>query len=236
MKKNIISIIVLVIIILSLSFVFYKNNAIKKENALKFKEEYEKVNGKKMMDDYKYRSITVDKNNPFMYSSLENINKKIENKETFIVYFGAWWCPWCRSILPTAIKEAKANNIDTIYYVNVRESLTDEEQDIRDIYSLDKKKKIYLSHEGTKAYHKFLKYADKVLVDYDSHGVSVKGTKFEGAKRVGAPNYIIVKKGKVTYMTEGVPKSLDDPFMKLDDKILKDIKKEFDKLYEEFKK
>ena len=33
-----------------------------------------------------------------------------------------------------------------------------------------------------------------------------------------------------------LPKSLDDPFKKLDDKILKDIKKEFDKLYEEFKK
>ncbi len=236
MKKNIVMIIILLLIIGGLIFVTNKNNSIKKDNALKFKEEYEEVNGKKMMDDYKYRTITIDANNPFVYSSLENINKKIANKETFIVYFGAWWCPWCRSVLPSAIKEAKEYKIKTIYYINVRDDLNDETKDIRDIYSLDKKNKIYLSHEGTKDYHDFLKYADKVLVDYDSHGVSVKGTKFEGAKRVGAPNFIIVKNGKVTYMTEGIPSSLSDPFMKLDKEVTKDIEKEFIKLYKEFKK
>lgn len=236
MKTRIISITLIVLLIAFLIFIVCKDKSIRHENALKFKEEYEKVNGQKMMDDYKYRSITIDEKNPFMYSSLENINKKINNEETFIVYFGAWWCPWCRSILPTTIKEAKKYNIDRIYYVNVRESLTDEEQDIRDIYSLDKKKKIYLSHEGTRAYHQFLEFADDVLADYDSHGVSVKGTEYEGIKRVGAPNFIIVKKGKVTYMTEGTPKSLTDPFMKLSDKIIKDIEKEIDKLFEEYKK
>lgn len=231
MKKKYIFLILIIILVLLIAFILYKNNSIKKENALNFKEEYEEVNGKKMMDDYKYRTITIDEDNPFVYSSLENINKKINNKETFIVYFGAWWCPWCRSVLPSGIKVAKENNIKTIYYVNVRDSFTDENKDIRDIYSLDKNKKVYLSHEGTKAYHEFLKHADKVLVEYDSHGVKVKGK-----KRVGAPNFIIVKKGKVTYMTEAIPSSLSDPFMKLDKKVTKDIEKEFTKLFKEYKK
>ena len=232
MKKNIVMIIILLLIILGLIFVTSKNNSIKKDNALKFKEEYEEVNGKKMMDDYKYRTITIDEDNPFMYSTLEDINKKIANKETFIVYFGAWWCPWCRSILPSGIKQAKNYNIDTIYYVNVSDDFENEDKDIRDIYSLDKNKKPYLSHEGTKAYHKFLKYADKYLAEYDSHGVKLK----DGTKRVGAPNFIIVKKGKVTFMTEAIPKSLSDPFMKLDKKVTNDIEKEFVKLYKEYKK
>ena len=226
-KKNKIEVLMTIIAILILVGIFvYCGNSAKVNNSLKFKEEYEKVNGKKMMDDYKYRSITIDKNNPYRYTTLENINNKIENKETFMVYFGAWWCPWCRSILPTSISKAKEYKVSPIYYVNVRESLTDENQDIRDIYAKDKDGKIYLSHEGTKAYHEFLKYADNVLAEYDNHDVVVKGT-----KRVGAPNYIIVKKGKVTYMTEGIPESLNDPFMKLDKKVIKDIENEFDKLY-----
>lgn len=236
MKKRLMISLIVLFVILLITLILTRTVLVKRRNAINFKEEYEEVNGKEMMENRKYRSITIDKNNPFVYSSLEKINKKIENKDTFIVYFGAWWCPWCRSVLPSAIKEAKEYNIKTIYYVNVREELNDETKDIRDIYSLDKKNKIYLSHEGTKAYHDFLKYADKVLVEYDSHGVSVKGTKFEGAKRVGAPNFIIVKNGKVTYMTEGIPSSLSDPFMKLDKQVTKDIEKEFIKLYKEFKK
>lgn len=236
MKKRLMISLIALFIILVITLILTRTVLVKRRNAINFKEEYEEVNGKEMMENRKYRSITIDKNNPFVYSSLEKINKKIEKKDTFIVYFGAWWCPWCRSVLPSAIKEAKEYNIKTIYYVNVRDDLNDESKDIRDIYSLDKKNKIYLSHEGTKAYHDFLKYADKVLVDYDSHGVSVKGTKFEGAKRVGAPNFIIVKNGKATYMTEGIPSSLSDPFMKLDKQITKDIEKEFIKLYKEFKK
>ena len=236
MKKRLMISLIVLFVILVITLILTRTVLVKRRNAINFKEEYEEVNGKEMMENRKYRSITIDKNNPFVYSSLEKINKKIKNKDTFIVYFGAWWCPWCRSVLPSAIKEAKEYKIKTIYYINVRDDLNDETKDIRDIYSLDKKNKIYLSHEGTKAYHDFLKYADKVLVEYDSHGVSVKGTKFEGAKRVGAPNFIIVKNGKVTYMTEGIPSSLNDPFMKLDKEVTKDIEKEFIKLYKEFKK
>ena len=40
------------------------------KDALKFKEEYEKINGDKTSySDNKYRTLKIDKNNPYVYSS-----------------------------------------------------------------------------------------------------------------------------------------------------------------------
>ena len=157
----------------------------------------------------------------------------IEKNKTFIVYFGANWCPWCRSILPTVIKEAKENKIDKIYYINVREGI-DENNDIRDIYDIDDNGNIYLSHKGLKEYSKFLKHADGVLNEYSSHGVEVKGTKYAGTKRVGAPSFIIVKNGVVTKLEEGVGSKLTDPYMELTDEIIAETESIFDSFYKEY--
>ncbi len=200
------------------------------KDALKFKEEYESLNGETNKNNKEYRVITIDKNNPFIYMNLKDINKKVEKKETFLVYFGANWCPWCRSLLPTAIEEAHKKGIKKIYYVNVRPS-TDEKDDIRDIYDVDDNNKIFLSHEGTEDYHKFLEIAAPVLKDYSSHGVEVKDK-----KRVGAPNFIIFKKGKPILMDEGTSDKLTDPYMELTDDIINDMVKIFDNLYDEYLK
>ena len=204
------------------------------EDALKFKSDYESLNGVETSSEgVYYRELDLDEDNPFVYTTLEEINGKIDNKESFIVYFGANWCPWCRSVLPTAIEEAKDAGIDTIYYIDVRPD-NDEENDIRDIYSLDEKKKIYLSHEGTEAYHKFIKTADSILSEYSSHGVDVKGTEFAGAKRVGAPNFIQVKKGKPVVKITGISEEETDPYMELNDEILDDMSEIFSEFFEDF--
>ena len=200
---------------------------------LKFKNDYESLNGKKTTYNTVHRTINIDEDNPFVYSDLKNINKMIKKKKTFIVYFGANWCPWCRSILPTVIKEAKENKIDKIYYINVREGI-DEKNDIRDIYDIDDSGNIYLSHKGLKEYSEFLKYADNVLNEYSSHGVEVKGTKYAGTKRVGAPSFIIVKNGVVTKLEEGVGSKLTDPYMELTDEIIAETESIFDSFYKEY--
>ena len=200
-----------------------------KSDGIKFKMEYENYNGKTTASGKEYRTITIDYNNPYVYTTLEDINKKIENKETFIVYFGAWWCPWCRSMLPTSITKAKEHNIDKIYYVNVRNS-TNVDDDIRDFYDADPKGKPVLSHEGTEAYHKFLEYANDVLNTYEYHG-----TVFDNLKRVGAPNFIMFKKGIAVKMTEGVSPLQTDGYMELTDEIKQDMNKIFDEFYNEYK-
>lgn len=215
----------ILLLIIPLLFLTGCNN----KDGIRFKEDYESLNGQTSASGKEYRTITLPEDNPFVYATLEDINILIEHKETFIVYFGANWCPWCRSLLNTAIDEAKANGIKKIYYVNVREG-TDEKNDIRDIYSLDENNEVYLSHEGTEAYHKFLEYANNVLKDYKSHGVEVENT-----KRVGAPNFILFKDGKAISLTTGISENETDPYMELTDEIKKDMKNIFDEFYKQYK-
>lgn len=199
------------------------------KDGIKFKEDYESLNGKVNSNGKSYRNIDIDKNNPFIYSDIDSINNKIENKDSFIVYFGANWCPWCRSILESVIKVSKESNIKKIYYVDVRkDNIID--NDIRDIYSINDNGEVYLSHQGLDGYHKFLESANGVLENYDSHNVKV-----ENVKRVGAPNYIIFKNGEAVSLTRGIPDSLTDPYMDINEylrKEIEDIFREFFKMFQ----
>ena len=85
-----------------------------------FKKEYESLNGQETSSGQKYREITIDERNPFVYADCADIVRMMDEGKTFIVYFGANWCPWCRSILPTFIELARKNNVRTVYYVDVR--------------------------------------------------------------------------------------------------------------------
>lgn len=186
----------------------------KNSDALKFKEDYEKLNGVETSTEGKfYRTITIDEENPFVYTTLGNVVDMIMNHETFFVYFGANWCPWCRSVLPTAIREAKEAGIDKIYYVDVRPDNI-MENDIRDLYSLDENGEPYLSHKGLEDYKYFLMYADKVLSTYSLHGVVI-----DDVKRVGAPNFFFVEDGNVNIKVTGISSQETDPYMDLTDEI-----------------
>lgn len=224
-----------IIKIITLLLVIGAMTACHNNDSMKFKEDYESLNGKINKNGKEYRTITIDNDNPFVYSNLKKVNKKIKNKETFIVYFGANWCPWCRSMLPTAIEKSSEKNIDKIYYIDVRPG-NDTKKDIRDIYDVDKNGNIYLSHEGTKEYHEFLKYADNVLDEYTSHGISVDGTKYDGEKRVDAPSFILVKNGVVTKLETGVSDLQTDPYTDLNNEIVKDMENKFDALYNQYLK
>ena len=192
-----------------------------------FKKDYESLNGlETTTKGVNYLSVNIDKNNPFVYSSVENINKKIEDKDTFIVLFGASWSPWCRSIISTIIETANEESIETIYYIDVRPN-NDIKKDIRDIFDKDSEGKVYLSYSGSDAYHTFLKYANNVLPEYSYQGVSVSGTEYAGTKRIGVPTFILVKKGIVTAKTNGISSLQTDPYMNLTDEIKSDIKQKF---------
>ena len=59
------------------------------KEALAFKEDYEKLNGKENKSGKVHRTISIDEVNPFVEVSAEDIVKKIANNETFYVYFGS---------------------------------------------------------------------------------------------------------------------------------------------------
>lgn len=100
-KKNvyiIFGIIAVLILIISLSFLFKKD---KMSDAERFAKEYD---------------FTV--NNVFVYRSLDEINKILENG-TGVVYLGFPECPWCRGYIPYLNEVAINEHLDKIYYFNI---------------------------------------------------------------------------------------------------------------------
>ena len=83
-KKNIIIILITIILI---AIVFVIGNKGAETDAEKFKREYENLNGEKNDSGKSYRELNISKNNPIIYSTADEIVDKIDNKETFAVYF-----------------------------------------------------------------------------------------------------------------------------------------------------
>lgn len=202
----------------------------KNEDALKFKEEYEKINGVNN-GKFEYRTITVDEKNPFVYITPEDLLTKIDSNETFFVYFGDEHCPWCRSVIEEATKSAIENKVDKIYYVKIWEDF--HEEVLRDTYKLNDKNEPELSAKGTDAYYKLLDKLGNVLSDYnlsytDDAGKTVKVS--TGEKRIFAPNYIFVKNCKAEKLIEGI----SDKQTKHDAELTDEIRSEQKAMFDEF--
>lgn len=184
-----------------------------KSDAVKFKEEYESLNGTVSKSGKEVRSITIDEKNPMIYKSAEEIVEMIENKETFVVYFGFAACPWCRSVLPTLLDVSKDLGLDKIYYVDVLE--------IRDTLKVDDNKEVVTDKEGTEAYYKLLELLDNVLSEYsltDSDGNKVETNE----KRIYAPNVVAISAGVPTELTTGISSLQTDGYMELTDEMIKE--------------
>ena len=221
MKKKILLIIILIASIALTIFILkpLKKEELKTDN-IKFKEEYEKLNGQiNKKNNKKYRNVSIPKENPFIYSNAKDIINRINNKETFVVYFGFNSCPWCRSVLPTLIEVSEYLEVETIYYVDVLE--------IRNTLSLNDDNEIETTKEGTKEYNELVELLSNVLEDYtltDKEDNEVEN----GEKRIYATNVVTVVEGEVIALETGISDIQDDAYMEL----TKEIKKEsYDKLY-----
>jgi len=184
----------------------------KSSDAYKFKTEYESMNGEKTENGKEYRSLKIDNDNPFVYSTAKEIVEKIDNKETFIVYFGFKECPWCRSVLEQLIKAAKDNSVETIYYVDVK--------DIRDVKEIDENGEINTTKEGDSSYMELIEKLDNVLDEYSLTNDNDEKIS-TGEKRIYAPNIVAVSSGKAIQLETGISDELTDPYMELTTKIEK---------------
>ena len=194
-KENILLICLPVLCFLTAVLGYFKviNSPVKiNKDAIKFKEEYEKYNDKEVSSDKKYSSLDLSENNPIKYSTYDEIIDVIKN-QTGIIYLGFPECPWCRSIIPVLFDVAKDNDINTIYYLNMKNDRTSYiVEDDKLVYELDDKGN---EKKGTEDYHKLIKVLDKHLTEYT---VSYNEKTYEtGEKRIYAPTVIFVKDGKV---------------------------------------
>ena len=199
------------------------------KDAQKFKSDYESINGKENSSGKVHRTINIDENNPYVYATAEEIVKKMENKETFYVYFGDKLCPWCRSVIEKSIQVAKENNIKTIYYVPIWD---DEGNEIlRDRLKVNEQGKLEIVKEGTESYKKLLELLDNVLSEYnltDKDGKKVETKE----KRIYAPNFIYVESGEAKKLIEGISEKQSDSREELTEEILKDEEEAFKSFFQ----
>lgn len=209
-KKNLLIIGLLIVVVI---FVFIFGNKAESTDAERFKKEYESLNGEVNDSGKAYRKLSISKKNPIKYSTADEIVRRIDNKETFIVYFGFSKCPWCRSVLPTMFEVAEDLEIDTIYYVDVL--------DIRDTKEY-KDGEVVQTKEGEAGYYDLLERLGELLDDYkivDNDGNRVNAEE----KRIYAPNIVAVVSGKPESLTTGISDKQDDAYMELTDKMKKEM-------------
>ena len=211
-----------IIIILSITLLLTLTGCTKEKeitDALKFKEEYESINNQDNgYNGKKHREITIDEDNPFIYTTAEELSEKMNNKESFIVYFGFKDCPWCRSVIEQLVKVAKDNDVDKIYYVDVKE--------IRDTIGVDEEGNLNTTKEGSKGYKELIEKMRDVLDDYkvkNSDGEEIE----TGEKRIYAPNVVAVSKGEAIQLETGISKEQKDGYQELTDKMKKETYNSF---------
>lgn len=197
-----------------------------------FKEEYEALNGG--YDEEiggNFRTVRISKNNPMETVEASDIIQKIKNKETFVVFFGYAECPWCRSMVSTMVKTAKANKIKKIYYVDI--------QNIRDQLEYNDESETFgTATIGTEDYMKLIKKLKTVLDDYMVTYTSVDGEEKEinaGEKRIYAPTLIYVKDGKAVEDIDGLSEKQETSSDKLTDEIKKDMENELNGFFSKIK-
>lgn len=171
-------------------------------DAIKFKNEYEKLNDSNI-------KLIIDKKNPMKYISYDEL-LEILDEGTGIVYFGFPECPWCRNALPVLLEAAKENNIKEIYYFNAK--------DIRDEKTLDENGNIVTKKEGTEEYKTILEKLKDYLDPYE-------GLNNEEIKRLYFPNVFFISNGKVVGNHMSTVDSQEDPKTPLNKEQHNELKK-----------
>lgn len=212
MKKNIviISSIIVVIAVMSLVLVFMQTdepNLNYTEDEIKFKTDYESLNGQELAQDYVLKTIDIESDNNVKYIYDKDIIDKLTNG-TNVIYFGWEDCNWCRSIVPTLVKVLKENEIDTLYYYNFK--------DLRTSYENNTDK------EKVKIYENILN-----IVGEDITSTFNEESNRGGEKKILAPTVIFIKDGNYV----GLHVKSVDSHLNSTDELTEEQLKELKKIY-----
>lgn len=212
-KKILLAIVAALIVFASIigSLAYHKKEEeiLPKNDAIKFKEEYESLNGS-MNEDNKmtYPTVEVSEENPIRYLSDDEAVKKMK-EGSGLFYFGFSSCPWCRSMIPVLLKAASNTNLGEINYIDIK--------NIRDQLTLDDNDKVVVTDEGTNGYQELLQVMDSVLEPYYLKNKEGKNIDTK-EKRLYAPTVVVVKDGKILDIHVDTVKSQENGYMPLNEK------------------
>ena len=184
-----------------------ENPHIEDSDAVRFKKEYESLNGALRNDTDYYLEVSINENNPIVYASMDEIIDTLSNG-TGIILFGFKECPWCRNLIPNLVDVLNELGIEKVLYWN--------DQHIRDTLTIDDGI-IVTEQEGTSEYYKLLE-----LLGDNAHVYS--GLNDPTIKRVYFPSIIYVKNGVVRALHQSTLDSQTDPYTPLTDEQREELK------------
>ena len=123
MKKSSVVIIILVLIFTVFLGIKYLSESEKylSADAIKFKEEYEKLNGEiNTSNSKKYPEVKISEDNVVKYSSYDEVLEILQTG-TGIIYLGFPECQWCRSLVTVLMTAANETEMNVVYYLNIKE-------------------------------------------------------------------------------------------------------------------
>ena len=218
-KSNKIYFIIIIVCALSVIglcvYAIANHKEIKVTDAVKFKQEYESLNGLvNETNEKEYLNVEIEEENPIIYKSGQEILDIMKNEDA-IIYFGFAACPWCRNAVPVLLETAKELNVDKIYYVDIL--------DMRDTYKFSGSIEPEQTKKGTDAYYSILKILDKKLEEF--YVTDDAGNMYDtGVKRLYAPTVVSMSGGKVKGFHVATVESQKDPYKALDDKQKEELK------------
>ncbi len=168
------------------------------DEELKFKEEYESLNGQKTESGQTYKPIFIEEKTGVQYKDASEIIDIIK-KGTGVIYLGFPECPWCRTVLPVLLDAMDEEEYRTLYYFDARE--------IRDTKHLENGT-VVTDKEGTKEYYEMIELLKNYLGPYE-------GLEDSSIKRIYFPTIIFVKDGKIKGVHIGTIESQEDPYKAL---------------------
>lgn len=189
---------VIFLLIFSLLLIGCSNEVKNNSDSLKFKQEYESFNDK-VVNDIKYHNVTINENNPVIYSTYEEIFSVLESGSG-IIFFGSPECQWCRSMIKVLLDALDSVGVEKLYYMN---NMND-----RNILSLSSDGTVTIEKEADPNYLKLLELlGDKASV--------YKELNDETIKRLYYPSVVFVKDGKIIEIVIGTVSSHNDPNLEL---------------------
>ncbi len=181
-----------------------------------FKEDYENLNGTTDSDGVKFSKTEIIVDNNIKYISMEESLDILDSKSG-VIYYGYASDAYSRTAVPVLLKAMSSSKLDTIYYVNIRPSVSgkldgvgQKENDLRDTYTLNAKNKAKRTKEAAStSYYEVLTSLANYLDDYIL--VTEKGKKVStGEKRLNTPTVVSVINGQVVGFHQGTVETQEE--------------------------
>lgn len=169
-------------------------NYVPTEDEIAFKEAYESLNGTSNVQ------VEIIKDNNIEYIDMKKASELLESGSG-VIYFGYSEDEFARTAVPVLLDAMSSSELNKIYYVDLRPE-NKEENDLRDLYTLNTKNKAKIAKEATEEYSLVRTALANHLDDYVLE--TSKGKKVNtGQKRLNSPTVISVVEGQVMGFHEG---------------------------------